>query len=534
MSDRIDQSLPVPEQGPVPPLQNVDSDRLPDPVQPVASASADESAVPEESWTRFHKATPWLSVWQVWAAIGAFIVSGLLNVVDTEEDVSTILANLMSFLREILLYILAGIIILTVLGTLAATLSWRKKEYAFVPSGIHFRQGVFTKKHRHVRWDRIQSVQIRQGIIARLFGLGSLDIDSAAGSSGMLSLGLLKTNELSALRGQILATAEAARKGETLPDGATQRQVFDVDDVYEGQRPFYTLGMKRLVVTTVMSSSFITFVLFVAAAVVTTIATGEFISFAFLLALVPAVTGLWSHINTSYGHTMFLTKDGIRVRRGLTKTTTQTLLPGKIHALDIVQPFLWRPMGWWKVTVTMTGGMDMTEGEGVEGFLARDVLVPAGSQGEALTFLWTVLPDIGVDEFESFFDDALSGTGASRHFVTAPSHAKLLDPFGHKRNGYCLTRTAAVARSGYFRRHVRVVLHAHWQGLNSRQGFLQRRKDLATGSIALIPGLVTWKVKNMNRDDIVALRERELALGAEARAVQAESIDEWARRVGVA
>ena len=45
------------------------------------------------------------------------------------------------------------------------------------------------------------------------------------------------------------------------------------------------------------------------------------------------------------------TPDGLRVGRGLLTTNSDTIAPGRIHAVEIQQPFWWRMLGWYRVRI---------------------------------------------------------------------------------------------------------------------------------------------------------------------------------------
>lgn len=491
-------------------------------------------AIPEENWRRFHWATPLLSLWKVWAALGAVAASILLQAL--EEGFGEIWEALTGITSTIILILAGAFLALSLLVILISWLIWRKQSYVLAPSGVHYRSGVFSSSHRHVRWDRIQSVEIKQGILPRIFGLGSIMIDSASTTGGNLSLGLLKMNEIHGVRTQILQIASAARVGSEFQVEKTEPEgyVYDPDDAYMDEKPFYRLPTGRLVGSLLLSGALIATIGAVLAVLVPLVFLEGGFSIGLVVALFGALAALWSQFNLNHGLKLFLTKDGIRVRRGLTTTTTQTIPPRRIHAVTLDQPLLWRRNDWWRVKILVAGSI-LPEGESISSAAMRSIVLPVGKRSHALDLLWTIIPSLGVDDLAGFFDDALSGRGPSRFFRSAPASAKYLDPFRIRRNGIALTSTVAVHRDGWLTRRFTVALHGHWQGLKAHQGPIQSRLGLATFQLSLVSGDTTWSGSNFGIDQVHALLEEERQIGLDARAVDdRESIEEWASRVGVA
>ena len=74
--------------------------------------------------------------------------------------------------------------------------------------------------------------------------------------------------------------------------------------------------------------------------------------------------------------------EGIRVRRGLLQTVSETIPYGRIQAIRKIEPLLWRPMGWCRLEVDIAGAArkkQRGEGSGV----ARKALLPVGDEREA-------------------------------------------------------------------------------------------------------------------------------------------------------
>lgn len=490
--------------------------------------------IPDESWSRFHWATPLLSLWKLWAALAAAAFSIIIQAL--EEGFSEIWRAVTGVSSAALLIVAGIALALSLIVIFISWLIWRKQSYVLAPSGVHYRSGIFAATHRHVRWDRIQSVEIKQGIIPRILGLGSILIDSASTAGGNLSLGLLKMNRIQALRAQILQIASAAREGTEFEVDTPEIEdnVYDPDDDFMYEKPFYILPTGRLVGSMILSGVLLGTLAAVAAVLVPLIWFEGGFSIGLIVALGGTVAALWGQFNNNHGLKLFLTKDGIRVRRGLTTTSTQTIPPRRIHAVTLEQPLLWRKKDWWKVKILIAGSA-IGEDESPSAATTRSIVMPVGKRGDALDLMWTIMPSLGIDDLPRFFDDALSGKGPSRFFRQAPPSAKWLDPFRIRRNGIALTPTVAAHRDGWLTRRLTVAFHAHWQGIQAAQGPIQARLGLATFTLSLVRGDTTWSGSNFSLEQVHSLLAEEREIGLHARSVDdRESIETWARRVGVA
>lgn len=65
-------------------------------------------------------------------------------------------------------------------ATLAPVLRWRTTHLVLTDRRLLVREGVFTRTGIDLPTDRITSVQLRQGLLARVLGTGTLVVESAA------------------------------------------------------------------------------------------------------------------------------------------------------------------------------------------------------------------------------------------------------------------------------------------------------------------------------------------------------------------
>lgn len=91
---------------------------------------------------------------------------------------------------------------------------------------------------------------------------------------------------------------------------------------------------------------------------------------------------VWARFDREFGFTAAISPDGVRIRRGLTARRHDDP-PGRIHALRLTQPLIWRIFDWYRVDITQAGNAVSSASEKTEGLqvdVASDVLLPVGSR----------------------------------------------------------------------------------------------------------------------------------------------------------
>ena len=73
---------------------------------------------------------------------------------------------------------------------------------------------------------------------------------------------------------------------------------------------------------------------------------------AVLAGVIPILLGLvsatWRRFTTTFGFRVATSPDGIRLHHGLLTTRSQTVPPGRVQAVRVSQPLMWRGRDWWR------------------------------------------------------------------------------------------------------------------------------------------------------------------------------------------
>lgn len=80
------------------------------------------------------------------------------------------------------LLLFGAVAIAMVVIILASILSWLRYTYRLEQNELRIEYGVFVRKKRYIPLERIQSLDISEGILQRLFGMVKVQIDTAGGS----------------------------------------------------------------------------------------------------------------------------------------------------------------------------------------------------------------------------------------------------------------------------------------------------------------------------------------------------------------
>jgi putative membrane protein len=70
----------------------------------------------------------------------------------------------------------------------------------------------------------------------------------------------------------------------------------------------------------------------------------------------------WRRVADQYGFAVGLAPDGIRVKRGLLSTVSETVPFARVQAVRKIEPLLWRALGWCRLEVDVAGSPGQEQG----------------------------------------------------------------------------------------------------------------------------------------------------------------------------
>ncbi len=504
---------------------------------PAGDGPAGQASIkPDGEWLRVHPASPFIRGWVALAAIGFFFGR------DTFERMLQGRPLMDEMYSGRVPFLIAGGGLVLVLSVLGFILTWYFTRYQVAEGYVRVNTGFLFKQQRQARLDRVQAIDIVQPLLARIFGLAELKFEVADAGESAVRLAYLRIDDARQLRATILARAAGLEPDPERPDEALPEAP---------EFPVLSVPPSRLIGSLLLSEqSFFVVVGAVASVVLSTVTDNR----GFYFYLIPAALGLaaayWGSFNKGYNFTAAISPDGIRLRYGLLDTQAQTLPPGRIQALKVTQPPLWRIFGWYRMQVNVAGyGGPGSNGEGA----SRTTLLPVGVLADVMRMLSLVLPDPGTPDPARVFAAGLTGIapagrpGPARQpaaaeaaeagepdsgFVTSPRRVRLLAPLGWRRNGFTATDTALLIRSGRLWRELVVVPHQRTQSMALHQGPLARRFRVADLVLHTTAGPVSPRVIQAGLDEARALFDAQAARAREAR--KRQTSEQWLAQVAPA
>lgn len=532
--------------------------------------SVDVTSPEHLRWQRVHWITPLLKSWAALVVLLVLVLKNIgSNVKSILDGVHYAQGSHNQWVRMTPLLVPVGFLVLfVVVAGLITYVSWRFTQWALDEQAVHYRHGIISKHYRRVPLNRIQSIDVLQPLLARPFGLAKLHIESAGGADSHLDILYLKLSQVEDLAKEIRfraagrkvdpnanATATQAGQASENQNNPAAAPAFNNVAFETPQFRLYELQTSTLIKSILLGEG--PWVLLVLLAGLVTALVGAIlaltgvvpvssvgaaggvlvhlmIAFAWIipLAVIPFSLGA-GRFSREFRFRANVTADGIRLKSGLLETKTQTIPPGRVHAVQITQPLLWRLTGWWRVKMLIAGQISHGgNNEENKKAIQSNVLLPVGSYDEALRALWLVVRDLGVPDPDAFLQQALLGSGKSDGFTSVPKQAFWLDPLSWRRRAVASTQTVMVYRSGFLRRKLVVAPHERAQSVTLKQGPLLTLFGLADVHLDLVPGQVHVIARHLDKNFAHQLTLQENRLG-KVRS-QVEPAEDWALRISQA
>ncbi|MCX4780179.1 PH domain-containing protein [Streptomyces sp. NBC_01264] len=391
------------------------------PREPDAKAPAQER--------RLHFLTPLRRAWVPIAATIGIVAQQGENVTDWVTAVSVALR---------VLALAALVLVFGVYGFL----SWWFTHYAVTDTELRIRSGLLFRRTAHIRLDRIQAIDVTRPLLARMAGVAKLRID-VIGTDDKDELAFLAEDEAVALRAELLARAAGFAPAEAVVLGEAP------------ERSLLRVAPRDLAVSMLLTlSAWAALAAGLAGPLVVWWLSAS--PWAALVTLLPLLGAVWKgtagRFLAEYDWTVAESPDGLRLDHGMLDRAHETVPPGRVQTVRIVEPLLWRRRGWVRVELAVAGSKN-------------DVLVPVATRAAAHAVVARVLP--GVDLGGLVFEP--SPRSGSRWVV----------PVWWKGYGLAVSEDVFAARHGRLCRRTEIVPHAKVQSVRLSQGPWKRTRGVA-------------------------------------------------------
>ncbi|MFT4234483.1 MAG: PH domain-containing protein [Microbacterium sp.] len=515
------------------------------------------STLADGGWHRMHPLTPLFRGGLVLVVIFGFVIGQLRDRLvqlgislfapdggdyDQGDPLSLILDN---HLVVLALLVTLGVVIVIIV---VFYLVWRFAQFRITGDHVEVRRGILFRSHRRAPLDRVQGVNLTRPFVARLFGLAKLEVVGAGNDANVL-LEYLGTKRAESVRSDILRLASGARAAKEAAvqgtEGGFRQQIIeglnegvaglvegvDLDDVEPESVVKIPTG--RLV-----ASTFVLHVVWFGIAVIALIVVLVIVAIAVMDghgeaaaavggigfgAGIPLTIGfvsaVWGQLSKSMRYSIAPTRDGVRITFGLTTTVTETIPPGRIFAVEVSQPLLWRPFGWWAVKINRMSGQSRDQQQGNKSQQFNTVL-PVGTRADVERILGLILPDAPAEDVPAIWQHGILGPTDGDPYRTMARRAWWRRPVSWRREGYLVTSFGLLLRRGRIWRRLAVFPLARVQGASVAQSPVNRWQRTAWAQVHTVSGPVAGQVHGLDRDDAMAFMQQ-----VSAGAVRAASVD---------
>jgi putative membrane protein len=372
-------------------------------------------------------------------------------------------------------------------------LTWLRTTFQVEGEELRLTSGVVFRQIRTGRLDRVQAMDLNQPFAARLLGLAELRLQFAGGEHGEFRLASVRHAEATALRAHLLNRVTTTPRPTPPPDAETPPAEIPPSDALPGdEHVLFALSTRMFLGSMALSATVWAALLATVAALalgsrsllpggITTLLGGGSV-------LLGAAGFLYARAQRSYGFTLSTTNDdgALRLRHGLLNRFTHTVPVGRIQAVAIREPLLWRTAGWAQVRISVAGHAD--GGEDEEDRHAASMLLPVAPRDVALRIASRLLgTDLAAVTLRPVPDRAAARLGPWR-----------------RAHGYGYDDQIVVAAGGLFE-HVRTAIrHDKIQSIMRTQGPWQRALSLSSVTLHATRGPVQITIAHQDADEAEA------------------------------
>lgn len=351
-------------------------------------------------------------------------------------------------------YELAFVAVLVGLGFV----SWLVTRWRVHDGDLRIETGLLRRQSLRFPLSQVQAIDIVRPGLARIFRVAELRLRMAGTTGATARLAYLPERDAEPLRAQLLHLAHAGA-ARLVAEGDVREPTPHGDE-----RVLTTVPTARLTASILLSDvGFITIVMLagLVVAAITAPSVARAIVGGGAVPVLGLFTYVWRRFNQEYHLTLAEAPDGLRLRSGLIALTSETIRPGRVQAVRMVEPFLWRRLGWCRLEVDVAG-RQRRKGEGEAQRKQLRAVLPVGSRQLGFELLERILPDVPRPE------------------LGPPRRVLLKSPLRFRFLGWGRSDSCVVTSTGRIRRVSAWVPLAKAQSLRRSQGPLQRRLGLAS------------------------------------------------------
>lgn len=313
-------------------------------------------------WRRLHPLSPVARVGSIVVGVAIVLGQGLSTPDRSSSRVYTVVIPI-------------AIAVVTLLG---GAISWAVTRWRITGGDLQFETGLIRRQSIRIPLTRVQAVDIYQPLTARVLGLAEVRIVSAGRGSDRARLAYLRAAQAPTVRAHILALAHGLSAETPEPPAHLLSRI---------DNRWLAVGLAirgRALIGVPISAGA------VAVAVADPRAAAG-AGFGVVTAIAGIVIGAVRPFNDDYNFTISEAGDGLRLDRGLFQTRHETIPFGRIQAVRLVVPLLWRIPGWCRLEVDVARQHVREHADRDANRVSR-TLLPVATREQAAWLLSRVMP----------------------------------------------------------------------------------------------------------------------------------------------
>ncbi|WP_237706227.1 PH domain-containing protein [Ornithinibacillus scapharcae] len=440
-----------------------------------------------------------------------------------KDSIFLIILVFVTMFDDHLLYAIFIVFFLLLLITGTSILSWSRFTYRIDGDELRLEYGIFIRKKRYISKNRIQSIDLTQNLLHRIFKLVKVEIETAGtGSEAEASLLALSLEDGEALRAEL----KTLKKNEEVEEETSTV-------------PAETISRKRLIFAGATSGSIgviLALVGFVSSEVIRFIPNSFYdeaykwlIGLGLLLMILMGIgvlllvwlLGILGTMTKYWNFTVSKVGEDIVITHGLIEKKQITIPIRRIQAVGHVESVFRQPFGYCTVIAEIAGGSNE------KGEQFSTVLFPVLKVDELNSFLQKFLPEYQADNRKMhslpkralkyyiarvFFPALLLLIAVGivvPHFIWVPIllliGSIILGVLQYKDTGHVMDGRKLSIRYRTLSKTTMVMNHKRIQALNKKQHFLHKRENLATIKLSIVGKMGLGKhyfVKELDEEEL--------------------------------
>lgn len=401
------------------------------PAPPIAAAAL------QGQWRRLHPLSPVVRVGALSVGLAVLVLPSLMNRSAARGGRSTS--------TGVLIY--AGVAALLIAG---GFVHWYVTRWRVHEGHLQIETGLIRRDSIRIPLERIQAIDVVAPLLARILGLAEVRVVSAGRGDERARLAYLSAAEAPAVRAALLALAHGLAAQTPEP-------------------PAYHLARvdnSQLILALCLRAQVALPLLLMAAGIGAAVAAPRTVAAApaLVIFVVSAAANAVRLFNDDYNFSLGEAGDGYRLDRGLLQTRHETIPFGRVQAVRLVQPLLWRSLGWCRLDIDVAR-QHMRNQQDRGANVVAHTLLPVATLDQAAWLLSRVMPGAPM----------LPPPGSG-----APPRARWKAPLSYHFLAAWTSEAQVCARTGRVTAHTVVIPLDKVQSVRLSQGPVQRALRLAS------------------------------------------------------